>query len=154
MTAVLSWEFDRALEAARQQLAEPDVHRDQRDKHRRVQHLTAVGGSAEEIAETVGYSERHVVRLRSKPLAAEPAPLPDPASVPDQRCAELEALAWTAFEWAGQLRDEDPRIVYYALATLPRERLVELVVVALAMVPSEATLREALAWVIEIGDRA
>lgn len=150
MTAMV--DLDVAMSRSRTEVAAQDMWRDHNEKHASVLRLTSIGLSAREIADAVGISERHVVRLRSQPLRSDVPHLPDPRDITDRRADEFDLLARKAFEWAGVLRDEDPVIVWEALSRLSRQRLQELVVVALAMVPSEATLREVLAWVIELGE--
>lgn len=148
MTAVV--DLDLALMRARSAVAVQDTRRDRNERVDRVRHLTSIGQSSSEIAAALGLSDRHVTRLRSAERRPDPLHVPDPRDITDERAAEVEALAWQAFEWAGALRDEDPAIVWTALSRLPRHRLQELVIVALAMVPSEATLRECLSWVLSL----
>ncbi|MEH3142483.1 MAG: hypothetical protein PGN37_20390 [Mycobacterium kyogaense] len=154
MTAAVEYaavDLDAVLEDARSAVAEQDVHRDRFDRLDRVHYLTRLGCSASEIATRVGLSDRHVVRLRSKTVPAAVARrLPYPKSITDERAAEVEALAQRVFEWAGALRDEDPAVVFEGLTRLSRQQLLEFVMVALAMVPSEATLRSALGWVLDL----
>ncbi|CAA0129276.1 Uncharacterised protein [Mycolicibacterium vanbaalenii] len=148
MTAMV--DLDAVLGEAQAFVSSQDVHRDTWERQQRVRRLTACGRSAAEIAEAVELSDRHVVRLRSKALPVEPPHLPDPESITAERAAEVEGLAQTAFEWAGMLRDEDPVVVYEALRRLTHRQLVEFAIVALAMVPSDATITEIFGWVLDL----
>lgn len=141
-------EFHPALRASRRALQRFDAMRELRDRDDRVKHLTKIGMSAEEIGATVGLTKRTVARRRALPALPQRPRLYDGGSVSDERVEDLEDAADLALYLATVLREEDPTVVWGALARLDHRKLQELAVIALAAIPVDtATADELLAWV-------
>ena len=111
--------------------------------------LAARGEETHEIAVRLGVTPRTVERHLAagiKPVPELPK-LPDPRRITDTRADEMEQLADLAVTLVGELRDGDPVRVWLTLNGLQPRQLMELAVVALAMVPDDRSCDELLAWV-------
>lgn len=120
------------------------------DRRSRVQALSKVGMSSNQIAVLVGISDRQVERIKKM----EPPPvwpkLPDPQQISDERCAELEQLVEVAIDLACRLRDENPVLVSETLSRMGRRELQEFAVVLLAAMRVDCTVEELFGWVLEL----
>ncbi len=143
-----------ALRAARSELRHFDTYRDLYELRGKVQHLTQVGQSAEEIAVTLGVSDRTVQRHRLQPPPPQRPLLYDGASVSDERAEDLEAGADLALYLASVLRDEDPLVAWGTLSRLDRRKLQELTVIALCAINIHATKEQLLGWVRRLAREA
>lgn len=138
------------LESARSELAYFDSNRDRLQRREHIHHLTRIGMSSNEIAAATGVVQRSVVRERSRPPVPHRPLLYDGASVSQERADQLVEVADLALDLAATLRDEDPCLVWGALARLGERRLRELAVIAIAAIPVDSTRDELLSWVLDL----
>jgi hypothetical protein len=109
-----------------------------------VHRLTAAGVSAMAISTLMGMSERTVQRLRGEELPSRGWYEFDASP---RRQSKLERTADTVLDLACRIRDEDPELVFRALENLDGHDLLEVVMIALAAIPVEATKDELFGWI-------
>lgn len=109
-----------------------------------VHRLTAAGVSAMAIATLMGMSDRTVQRLRGEPLPQRGWYQFDASP---RRQSKLERTADTVLHLACRIRDDDPELVFRSLENLDSHDLLEVVMIALAAIPVDATKDELLGWV-------
>lgn len=138
----------KAMDKARQQYRSYDANRDQMIRGQRVRRLTGMGLPAEVVGESVGMTRGGVTKLLGKP-PIEMRQRMD-FTVTPRRGAEVAQLADSAVAYAMQLRDEDPQLVWNALALLDRYTLQALAVVALAGLPVDQPASKLWRWVEDL----
>ena len=126
--------------------------------HSEVHRLTKAGVSAMDIATLLGISDRQVQRIRG---AQKPSQKFYEFDTSDQRARQLQRTADVVIDLACRLKDEDPQLVFKALELMgtarpcscdvPRknrdeEALRELLMVALAGIPTHLTAEELFGW--------
>ena len=119
----------------------------------RARALVRTGRTHAEIATLIGVSERVINRYLADGRSTETLKLPtlpDPRRISDARAEQMEQLADLVMTLVGELRDGDPVRVWLTLAGLTRKLLMELAVVALAMVPDDRSRDDLLAWVYRL----
>lgn len=114
-----------------------------------INRLTDAGVSASTIAVLVGMSERHVVRIRNGQVKQPRQAAVYEFDTSEIRSKHLDKVADAAVDVACRLRDEDPQLIYDALARMERHDLIELVMVALAAMPIDKPKSQIFAWLEE-----
>ena len=143
----------RAYERSGRMISRRDDALEVANRATRARALVRTGRTHAEIATLIGVSERVVDRYLSESRATETPEvpkLPDPRRISDTRAAEMEQMVDLAMTLVGELRDGDPVRVWLTLDGLKPRRLMELTVVALAMVPDDRSRDDLLAWVYRL----
>lgn len=111
--------------------------------------LTDAGVSAKAIAVLVGMSDRQVVRIRNNQVQQPRQSMSYEFDCSEIRAKHLDKVADSAIDVACRIRDEDPQLIYDALARMHKHDLIELAMVALAAMPVDQTKTEIFAWLEE-----